>query len=75
MYVTRDYFVVKIKGHMAWASRGENTYYPTQVYVFQRVEDDEEQGYFHCDELFSFPIKGEVNPKWLFRNSVRGKDA
>jgi hypothetical protein len=60
VYQNEAYFLTKTKGHMTFASRGEQEYYPTRYRVFEVVPDKSRRTGFYAVELHEM----EAGRKW-----------
>jgi hypothetical protein len=55
------YIVLKIKGHLAWSARSEQTYYPSKYQIFRIVEGDPgEDADYEVEHLFEFPTRKDT---------------
>jgi hypothetical protein len=55
------YIVLKIKGHLSWSARSEQTYYPAKYQVFRIVEGDPGiDADYEVEHLFEFPTRKDT---------------
>lgn len=50
---------VLIKGHRAWCSRGETSYYPSEIQIYLLTKDKEDSIYYNAERLIEFPIRSQ----------------